>query len=98
MRRKGDSPGDSRFARDGRRIDDALYRPDGTVRQEITRAGGAGKGDAAGFYGGAAKIWFTRMGMGWIFWGWGIVGWMWGLYFLKRPISPSLGFCQIRII
>lgn len=74
-RRKGDSPGDSRFARDARRPSDALYRPDGTVRQEITRWSGAGKGDAAGFYGGAAKIWFTQAGIGWIFWGWGIVGW-----------------------
>jgi len=57
------------------RICDALYRPDGTVRQDITRASAAGKGEPAGFYGGAAKISFTRVGMGWIFWGWGIVGW-----------------------
>jgi hypothetical protein len=74
MRRADDSPGDSRLERDSRRLSDALYRPDGTVRQEITRAGGPGKGNHAGSYGSAAKIWFTRVGMGWIFWGWGIVG------------------------
>ncbi|MGY6568691.1 MAG: DUF262 domain-containing protein [Salinarimonas sp.] len=63
------------------------------MRQEIARASGAGKGDAAGFYGGAAKIWFTQAGIGWIFWGWGIVGWgvgVVGFSSTSRSLSPAL--------